>query len=417
MLKYIKIISETIIKKYTNIVNLLPASSLGEIIFQYKADFNNKLYKVNHSQFVNTFRVKNFTVDTSLNLLFSPELSDNKFNPIVIWESLDEFIFQKIFRKNDGLKKTFKKKIIKVESQEDHLYFAIKVNKPNHYHFIEDNLISLIDFLENYKGKFTLVYLDSISKSINQYIELLSKVYQFNTLVINQKNNYQFKELIFYEGNQIQRLRNLDDHEELNDFKSKNIKINYNIYSIPKGYQFEDIDNKKTYTVGNHSRFYLNSNNSYKSFSQFIKKLLDKGIINKKNKKKVLLLRNEAAISKYKPRNKNTRMILNLQDLKKSTKDYEVVYLENLNIIEQIELFYNISHVIGISGAGLVNMIYSQENAFVFELRPKYFSMHFHYFDAIVKERMLNHRIVICDCTTTCDITLTDEQLNIFSSN
>ena len=95
MLKYIKIISETIIKKYSNIVNLLPASSLGRVIFQYKADFNNELYKVNYSQFVNTFRVKNFTVDTSLNLLFSPELSDNKFNPIVIWESLDEFIYKK----------------------------------------------------------------------------------------------------------------------------------------------------------------------------------------------------------------------------------------------------------------------------------------------------------------------------------
>ena len=39
MNKYIRILSETFIKKYKNIVNLLPASSLGEIIFQYKANF------------------------------------------------------------------------------------------------------------------------------------------------------------------------------------------------------------------------------------------------------------------------------------------------------------------------------------------------------------------------------------------
>jgi len=418
MLKYIKIIAETIIKKYSNIVNLLPASSLGQVIFQYKADFNNELYKVNYSQFVNTFRVKNFTVDTSLNLLFSPELSDNKFNPIVIWESLDEFIYKKIFKKHDGLKKTFKKNIIKVESQEDHLYFAIKNNKHNHYHFIEDNLVSLIDFLENYKGKFTLVYLDDISKSINQYIELLSKVYEFKTLVINQKNNYQFNKIIFYEGNQIKRLRNSDNYEEVNNFKYKNIRTEYSIYSIPKKYIFEDIDNtKQNYTIGNSSRNYLNSNNSYKNFSQFIIKLLDRGVINKKNKRKVLILRDEKSISKYKPRNKNTRMILNLQDLKKSAKDYEVVYLENLNIIEQIELFYNISHVISISGAGLVNIIYSQENTFVFELRPKYFGIHWNYFEDIAKERKLNYKSVICDCTLTSDITLTSEQLNIFSNN
>ena len=187
MLKYIKIISETIIKNYSNIVNLLPASSLGQVIFQYKADFNNKLYKVDYSQFVNIFRVKNFVVDTSLNLLFSNELNYKKFNPVVIWESLDGFIYKKIFKHSDGIKKTLKKNIVKIETTQDHLYFSIKNNKPNHYHFIEDNLVALVDFLENYNDKFTLVYLDDISKSINQYIKLLSKIYNFNTLAINKK--------------------------------------------------------------------------------------------------------------------------------------------------------------------------------------------------------------------------------------
>ena len=417
MLKYIKIIRETIIKKYSNIVNLLPASSLGQVIFQYKADFNSELYKVNYSQFVNVFRVKNFVVDTSLNLFFSNELNYNKFNPVVIWESLDGFIYKKIFKHNDGIKKTLKKNIVKIESTQDHLYFSIKNNKPNHYHFIEDNLVALVDFLENYNDKFTLVYLDDISKSLNQYIELLSKIYNFDTLAINKKNNYQFKKLIFYDGNQIKRLRNLDNYEEINDFKSENVKMEYSVYSVPKLYKIEDIDNKKTYTVGNASRFYLNSNNSYKSYNQFINKLLDKGIINQKSKRKILILRDEATWKKYKPNAFNTKNILNLEELKKRAKDYEVIYLENLNIIEQIELFYNSSHVICVSGAALTNIIYSQKNTKVFELRPKYYGIHYNYFEDIAKERMLDYKSIICDCTTTNDITLTSNQIDICANN
>ena len=92
MNKYIRILSETFIKKYKNIVNLLPASSLGEIIFQYKANFKNEIYKVNYSKHVNVFYLKNFVVDTSLNFIFSKDLSGINFNPVVIWESLDDFI-------------------------------------------------------------------------------------------------------------------------------------------------------------------------------------------------------------------------------------------------------------------------------------------------------------------------------------
>ena len=108
--KYIRKIEEYFFKKYTNIVNLLPISSLGEIIFQYETKFKNNIYKVNFSSFVNVFRVKNFTIDTSTNLIFNNELSYKNFNPIVIWESLDDFIVIAFFLKAIFIFKEFKKK-------------------------------------------------------------------------------------------------------------------------------------------------------------------------------------------------------------------------------------------------------------------------------------------------------------------
>ena len=412
MNKYIRILSETFIKKYKNIVNLLPASSLGEIIFQYKANFKNEIYKVNYSKHVNVFYLKNFVVDTTFNLIFSKDLTSINFNPVVIWESLDDFIYKKIFKKNDGISKTLKKNIIKIDTEDFHLYFSIKNNKPNHYHFIEDNLVALIDFLENYDKEFTLVYLDDISKSINQYIDLLSKIYKFKKLPINKKNNYLFKKLILFEGNQIRRLRNLDNYEEINNFKSKNVKIEYNIFSVPKLYKLEDINNKKIYTIGNASRFYLNSNNSYDSFNNFINKLINNQIIKQKTQKKILVLRDEATWKKYKPNAFNTKNILNLQKLKDKAIDYEIMYLEKLNIIEQIELFYNISHVICVSGAALTNIIFSKANTKVFELRPKYYGIHYRYFEDIAEQRKLDFRPIICECSTTNDITLSNTQID-----
>ena len=106
-----------------------------------------------------------------------------------------------------------------------------------------------------------------------------------------------------------------------------------------------------------------------------------------------------------------------LAKLKKRATDYEVIYLENFNIIEQIELFYNSSHVICVSGAALTNIIYSQKNTKVFELRPKYYGIHYNYFEDIAKERMLDFKSIICDCTTTNDITLTSNQIDICANN
>ena len=79
------------------------------------------------------------------------------------------------------------KKAITINSNDDHLYFNIKNNKPNHYHFIEDNLVALIDFLENYNNKITIVFRDDISDSINQYLNLISKIYKISVLPINKK--------------------------------------------------------------------------------------------------------------------------------------------------------------------------------------------------------------------------------------
>ena len=411
--KYIRKIEEYFFKKYTNIVNLLPISSLGEIIFQYETKFKNNIYKVNFSSFVNVFRVKNFTIDTSTNLIFNNELSYKNFNPIVIWESLDDFIYRKIFKNSLNMKIAFKKKAITINSNDDHLYFNIKNNKPNHYHFIEDNLVALIDFLENYNNKITIVFRDDISDSINQYLNLISKIYKISVLPINKKNNYKFKNLIIFEGNQIKRLRNLDDYTEIENFKSSKISKAYSIYSVPKFYEIKDPINNKIYKVGNASRRYLNSNDSYKSFNNFIKKIFENKVIKEKKGKKILILRDMSTWKKYKPNAKNTKNILNLDDLKNRIKDYEIVYLEKLNIIEQIELFFNASHVICVSGAGLTNIIYSKENTKIFELRPKYYGVHYKYFEDIGKNKKLNFRAIICDCTPTNDIRLNDDQISI----
>ena len=81
-------------------------------------------------------------------------------------------------------------------------------------------------------------------------------------------------------------MRNLDDYTEIENFKSSKISKAYSIYSVPKFYEIKDPINNKIYKVGNASRRYLNSNDSYKSFNNFIKKFLKTKLLKKKREKK-----------------------------------------------------------------------------------------------------------------------------------
>lgn len=66
------------------------------------------------------------------------------------------------------------------------------------------------------------------------------------------------------------------------------------------------------------------------------------------------------------------RLLLNEEEVKKALekKNFKTVYLEDLSVKEQIMLFFNAIQIVGVHGAGLTNLLFSQAGSLVLELFP-----------------------------------------------
>jgi hypothetical protein len=66
------------------------------------------------------------------------------------------------------------------------------------------------------------------------------------------------------------------------------------------------------------------------------------------------------------------RVLLNEEKviLALENKNFKTIYLEDLSVKEQIKLFFNARQIVGVHGAGLTNLLFSQVGSFVLELFP-----------------------------------------------
>lgn len=69
------------------------------------------------------------------------------------------------------------------------------------------------------------------------------------------------------------------------------------------------------------------------------------------------------------------RKILNFDEILPILKkyDFQIVYPEDINVREQLKLFYNASIIVSPMGAGLGNIVFSKEGTKILELCPQYF--------------------------------------------
>ena len=53
-----------------------------------------------------------------------------------------------------------------------------------------------------------------------------------------------------------------------------------------------------------------------------------------------------------------------------SAKDWRIVYLEEIDLLEQVTIFQNASAIVGIHGAGLSGLVFANPGTPIFELYP-----------------------------------------------
>ena len=413
---YSNIIREIIQKKNKDIWNIIPILSISNPIKQYNIKFNYNKYNRKFKTNLNVFSLQDYSIDPETNLIFNDKLTHKDFGPGIVFESLDDFAFKKIFMQNKINKKIYKKKNIFLKKN-NFVFFSIKRNKPNYYHFIEDNLIPFIEFLENYNNaNLTVAIRFDLSKPINEYLKILSKIYNFKIFKLDKSKIYNFKHLLFFNGNQIQRLRieEKDTDKLLQKKNLENIKDIFSIYSVPKG---KIIKQENTiYKVGNAGRRYLNSTTSYKKFNLFQKKLKNLIKISHKTPEKVFICRRQNNLTKGKKNNFSSRILINESEVRKELKDYTFLYLEDMSLQNQIITFNNAKTIVGMSGAGLTNILYCKKNSKIIELRPEFFGYNYNYFSDLAKIKNLKFYPLICSSNNTNDIKLSKKMINFLKN-
>ncbi len=416
IIKYNNIFRELIQKKNKDIWNLIPILSISNPIKQYKVKFNYNKYKRKFDTNLNIFKLKNYSIDPETNLIFNDSLTYRGFSPVIIFESLDDFAFKKIFMQSKINKKISLKKKVFLKKK-NLIFFPIKGNKKNYYHFIEDNLIPFVEFLENFKKiNLTIATRFDLSEPIKQYLKILSKIYNFKILNLDKNNVYNFDDLLFVNGNQIQRLRIEEKNTDklLQKKNIQNIKDIYSIYSVPKG---RIIKKENTiYKVGNAGRRYLNSSTSYEKFNICQKKIINLIKIKNKTPEKVFICRKQNNLSQDKKNNFSSRILINENEIRKELKDYTFLYLEDMSVENQIITFNRAKIIVGMSGAGLTNILYCKKNSKIIELRPEFFGYNYNYFSDLAKVKGLKFYPLICQSNNTNDIKLSKKIINFLKN-
>ncbi len=188
------------LKKNKNFLNIISIRAYSYSFSLIQNKFKSKILNINFLEYINLYKVKNIIINIPSGVIQKNDSVIKNLKKSILYETLENnFYFNQIFTNKFSSLNQNPDKILKNKS--DIYYFKIKDNKSNYYHFVNDNFISLIFLLENYKKDFEILYNGSISKYINSYLNLISKVYKKKLIPFKNCKNIVVKNNLIFASN------------------------------------------------------------------------------------------------------------------------------------------------------------------------------------------------------------------------
>ena len=364
-MKFIKTLTHYFRKK-GNLLNIISIRAFSYSHKYLKVKYKSKLLNLNFPDVIKIYKIKDTIINVKLNCVLKNNVTIKNIKIPIIAESIKNNFYSNLLY-NPNLSQFENIKNIKVNKNinttKDIYYFDVLENKPNYYHFIIDNFINLLLFIENYNKNYLIVFNADISKYINSFMNLIPKVYNIKILPIKKslnfvgvKNNLIFSEALIY-----QKVIGFEKNY-INKDKIKMIDPKFSIYNYPTKYK-----SPEGKTIYNRNIENITSKNSFEIVDLFIKKLISKKIIKKTIKYNYYIRREKNIKNKLKNRlvHEEEKLIKYLKN-----KNFKIISFENKNIKDQIEIILNSNVVIGIHGANLTNTVFKEKGGSVIELFP-----------------------------------------------
>ena len=176
-------------RKKGNLLNIISIRAFSYSHKYLKVKYKSKLLNLNFLDVIKIYKIKDTIINVKLNCVLKNNVTIKNIKIPIIAESIKNNFYSNLLY-NPNLSQFENIKNIKVNKNinttKDIYYFDVLENKPNYYHFIIDNFINLLLFIENYNKNYLIVFNADISKYINSFMNLIPKVYNIKILPIKK---------------------------------------------------------------------------------------------------------------------------------------------------------------------------------------------------------------------------------------
>ena len=358
MINQIKKIREKLREKQ-KLINYISIRSISYSIKQSLVSYESKLLNLSLNDSINFYKIKDVSINIESGVIQKNNIVLKKFISPIIYESLTNISFGEFLYRNTYKLFRVKEDLI-INKKRNIIYFNIKENKWNYYHFVYDNLLRFIFILEDYKEQYDILYNTGITNYANEYMDLLSIVYKKKLILFKNKKKIRIKNnIIFVKNQEYNKLGNFYDNSIKKEKVKNDNSSKYSIYNFPMNH----LSKKTNQSNINHTIDNVMPKDYFIKLDDFISKLLNMKIIKKRKKKNIYCKRlTNNNYSRYKVRKVYDEE--KFENFLKS-KGFETVIFDNLSVIEQIDIMHNSGIVIGLFGANLTNTIYKQAGSLI----------------------------------------------------
>ena len=278
------------------ISNYISIRSISYSFKQILVSYRSKLLNLNLKDFLYFYKINDISINVTTGVIQKNNIVIKNFISPIIYESIKNYTFYYFIFCGDYKILKLKDDLI-INNKSDLIYFENKENKSTYYHFINDNLLRYIFILENYKEKFLILYNSGVAKYINDYMKLLSLIYNKKLIPFKNKDKIKVKgNTIFVHNSDYHKLGYYYDNSIKKNKVKKDKDFVYSVYNYP----IKKFEKKKNEIINNHFIQDINPSDYYSTLDKFLSKLLKtKKIVNKK-KRNIYCKRLNVGDSSYK---------------------------------------------------------------------------------------------------------------------
>lgn len=351
---------------------VLPVRDICFPFHQFPLDFTNEFLGIKHKELAGLYRLDGLILHTPTGqLLHQP---NKRLQSTIIREATVEDV-DRCLQEDSRYRELGGKDEIAAASivfDKDVHIFEIFKRKKNYYHFLVDNSLRLITFLEQYQGDCIILHNPGLPLFAQQFLDIVSDIYgvevkeypaeEFvkisnSTIVMDHVLKRYFHDFDTAREENYSRLK-FEKASYFSDLGRNRIRPVYSHYPMPVAWETDDGD-----LYSNDTLMLLPSRTEGEMLQRFVRRFIDFYNVDVTKRRRVFIDRSGET--------KRGKHVSNMGDVIAEMPEIEPVKFGGLSMKEQIVTGIQCDILIGVNGSGLTNSLFMAEGTTLVNLVPE----------------------------------------------